>query len=160
MATAAVGEHFERLWADDTPGLSVIPLHDAFRTGLMTARDDPQTVGAAPGADARPPSFDLTGATAPVPPGLLRRPTRFELRDDQRAAVEGWFANRGVGVYAMATGTGKTFTALCTAEELYRRAAEVADLASNRGLARRKLSPVLQRLNLSHLEEIGYVRER
>ena len=115
VATAAVGEQFERLWADETPGLSVIPLHDAFRAGLMTARDDPQTAGAA--ADVLP-----DAATAPVPPEILRRPARFELRDYQRAAVEGWFANRGVGIYAMATGTGKTFTALCTAEELYRRA--------------------------------------
>ncbi|QDT16782.1 DEAD/DEAH box helicase family protein [Alienimonas californiensis] len=118
VATSAVEEHFERLWENATPGVSVLPLHDAFRAGLMTARNEQPTV-----ANSVSVEDASVGATADsVPPEILRRPARFALRDYQQAAIDGWFAARGVGIYAMATGTGKTFTALCTAEELYRRA--------------------------------------
>jgi DNA phosphorothioation system restriction enzyme len=43
------------------------------------------------------------------------------LRSYQRQAIANWFANRGRGTLKMATGSGKTITALAIACELYQR---------------------------------------
>ncbi|WP_333217939.1 DNA phosphorothioation system restriction enzyme [Microcoleus sp. S1D4] len=48
-------------------------------------------------------------------------PPSLELRQYQRAAVDNWFANRGRGTLKMATGSGKTITALAIATELYNK---------------------------------------
>lgn len=45
-----------------------------------------------------------------------------ELREYQKEAIQKWFSNGGTGIYDMATGTGKTFTALGTAVKLLERA--------------------------------------
>ena len=43
---------------------------------------------------------------------LVRLPAKFELRDYQNAAIESWKAHKYQGILAMATGTGKTLTAI------------------------------------------------
>ena len=43
---------------------------------------------------------------------LARLPEKFELRDYQNEAIAKWKANRYQGILAMATGTGKTLTAI------------------------------------------------
>jgi len=43
---------------------------------------------------------------------LERLPEKFELRDYQNEAIEKWKANKCQGILAMATGTGKTLTAI------------------------------------------------
>ncbi|MCK6207709.1 DEAD/DEAH box helicase family protein [Bacillus infantis] len=45
-------------------------------------------------------------------------PENIKLRDYQKAAIKSWFSNNGQGLYEMATGTGKTLTALSTAAKL------------------------------------------
>ncbi len=44
-------------------------------------------------------------------------PDKLELHDYQREAVNGWLAASGRGIFAMATGTGKTITALAAATQ-------------------------------------------
>jgi len=48
-------------------------------------------------------------------------PPSLQLRQYQRAAVDNWFANQGRGTLKMATGSGKTITALAIATELYNK---------------------------------------
>ena len=48
-------------------------------------------------------------------------PPTLQLRQYQREAVANWFANRGRGTLKMATGSGKTITALAIATELYHK---------------------------------------
>jgi DNA phosphorothioation system restriction enzyme len=48
-------------------------------------------------------------------------PPSLQLRQYQRVAVANWFANQGRGTLKMATGTGKTITALAIATELYNK---------------------------------------
>jgi DNA phosphorothioation system restriction enzyme len=48
-------------------------------------------------------------------------PPTLQLRQYQREAVANWFANRGRGTLKMATGSGKTITALAIATELYNK---------------------------------------
>jgi superfamily II DNA or RNA helicase len=47
-----------------------------------------------------------------VPRTLAKLPEKFVLRDYQNEAIENWKANRYQGILAMATGTGKTLTAI------------------------------------------------
>ncbi|HAT15808.1 MAG TPA: DNA phosphorothioation system restriction enzyme [Microcoleaceae bacterium UBA11344] len=53
--------------------------------------------------------------------GFPRMPATLQLRQYQRVAVANWFANNGRGTLKMATGSGKTITALAIATELYQK---------------------------------------
>ncbi|MDY7020312.1 MAG: DNA phosphorothioation system restriction enzyme [Cyanobacteriota bacterium] len=53
--------------------------------------------------------------------GIPRLPALIQLRSYQKKAVESWFENRGRGTLKMATGSGKTITALAVAAELYQK---------------------------------------
>ncbi|MFM7363000.1 MAG: DNA phosphorothioation system restriction enzyme [Cuspidothrix sp.] len=54
-------------------------------------------------------------------PGCPKIPLSLQLRGYQRQAVTSWFANHGRGTLKMATGSGKTITALAIACELYQQ---------------------------------------
>ncbi|ACB50246.1 hypothetical protein cce_0895 [Crocosphaera subtropica ATCC 51142] len=51
--------------------------------------------------------------------GIPQIPESIKLRDYQQEAVINWFTNKGRGTLKMATGSGKTITALAIATELY-----------------------------------------
>jgi len=51
-------------------------------------------------------------------------PAWLTLRPYQQQAIANWFANHGRGTLKMATGSGKTMTALAIAAELYRKSAQ------------------------------------
>ena len=53
--------------------------------------------------------------------GIPQLPSGLTLRPYQHQAIQNWFANRGRGTLKMATGTGKTITALAIASELYHK---------------------------------------
>ncbi|HLO84214.1 MAG TPA: DNA phosphorothioation system restriction enzyme [Nostocaceae cyanobacterium] len=54
-------------------------------------------------------------------PGCPKIPLSLQLRPYQRQAITNWFANNGRGTLKMATGSGKTITALAIACELYQQ---------------------------------------
>ncbi len=54
-------------------------------------------------------------------PGCPKIPPSLQLRPYQKQAVANWFANQGRGTLKMATGSGKTITALAIATELYQK---------------------------------------
>lgn len=56
-----------------------------------------------------------------IPPGCPRIPPFIQLRPYQHQALASWFANKGRGTLKMATGSGKTITALCITAELYQK---------------------------------------
>lgn len=58
--------------------------------------------------------------TQPLP-GCPRMPVSLQLRPYQRQAITNWFANNGRGTLKMATGSGKTITALAVVCELYQQ---------------------------------------
>jgi len=55
------------------------------------------------------------------PPGCPQIPSSLKLRQYQQEAVTNWFANNGRGTLKMATGSGKTITALFLTTELYQQ---------------------------------------
>lgn len=54
-------------------------------------------------------------------PGCPQIPQDLQLRDYQKQAINNWFANNGRGTLKMATGSGKTITALAISSELYKQ---------------------------------------
>ena len=54
-------------------------------------------------------------------PGCPRIPSSIHLRQYQHQAVANWFTNQGRGTLKMATGSGKTITALAIATQLYQK---------------------------------------
>ena len=101
---------FLRTWEGRRPGVPVRDFPAAVRDALFERfpAAEPEPRGGTRRRSAR--------ASAPsVPEALLRVDG---LRDYQRVAVNRWLEANGRGVFAMATGTGKTLTALVAAVQL------------------------------------------
>jgi superfamily II DNA or RNA helicase len=95
---------FERMWDNETERLEILPFPDAARQKLLTykpehpALDDPESSTSL--------SQNLQFSEAPL----------FQARDYQLRAIEAWFKAGCRGILAMATGSGKTKTALAAAK--------------------------------------------
>ncbi|WOX11426.1 DEAD/DEAH box helicase family protein [Streptomyces sp. N50] len=102
----AIQRDFDDLWLGQTPSLEVIEFPEAARRKLIelgqSRRQDGQVTGRAPN-------------------GWLTLPESLVLRRYQKEAVEAWLAARGLGIFQMATGTGKTITALAAVDQLGRQ---------------------------------------
>lgn len=122
-------ENFQQLWHNQTADLEVIEFPEAARRSLLKRcpRDRPR----------REPAIAPTPAPSPVPPvpsdpppaleveplhsGVPALPAGLQLRAYQQQAIDNWFANKGRGTLKMATGSGKTITALAIATALYQK---------------------------------------
>jgi superfamily II DNA or RNA helicase len=105
---------FRNLWLDKTTGVQVVPCHEAYLNNLFVLRPP------AP-SESRDEPIGLT-AVGPPPPEICVPPATKPLRTHQEAAVRAWVGSGGKGILAMATGSGKTLTALHTAARLAAKA--------------------------------------
>ncbi|QYF91062.1 DEAD/DEAH box helicase family protein [Arthrobacter sp. PAMC25284] len=104
---------FQALWSNQTPHLSVERFPDVARDRLIKLGDER-------------PHRQLLGtdnALTPTPtrasePTRLAIPDWISVRDYQREAVTSWLGRQGRGILKMATGTGKTKTAMIGATQL------------------------------------------
>ena len=105
--------HFESLWTKKQPNLTVIDFTEASKALLERYRR----------ADYRPPQNEeglhpeLKPKPLPVPVvpktlGKLAAPQGLGPYDYQQEAINAWIAKGNKGILEMATGTGKTLTAL------------------------------------------------
>ncbi len=106
--------NFEALWNNQTPGLRILDFtrisHDLLRKYQLTHL---------PQLEERP-RRDYRVEVAPVAPGSIladRLPKQFPA-EYQKEAMRAWLAAGGRGILAMATGAGKTLTALYLACKL------------------------------------------
>lgn len=105
--------NFEALWSNETPGLEVIDFTAVSRELLERYQlPDPPRVEELPPGEYR---VIPRGA----PPGTI--PPWLELRDYQREGLEKWRQAGGKGILAMATGSGKTLTALYLACRMHEK---------------------------------------
>ena len=114
-------ENFRLLWENQTANLEVMDFPEAARRSLLRlCPKEPPTKD----WDVNDRAKNSTGSYNPsstpstlypvLPPGLT-------LRSYQQEAIDNWFANKGRGTLKMATGSGKTITALAIAAELYKK---------------------------------------
>ncbi|MBV5262321.1 DNA phosphorothioation system restriction enzyme [Synechococcus moorigangaii CMS01] len=110
---------FEDLWHDRTPDLDVMEFPDAAKCKLLEYCPE------------YPPEVEQEFETVHKAVTLTREhhslqgvpmlPQQLILRDYQEEAVANWFKNKGRGTLKMATGSGKTITALAITAKLYER---------------------------------------
>lgn len=103
---------FEALWADETAGLEVLGFPEASRRQLLERYR--------PSDELPPEPWDTEGDL--IVPGTFRTfriPETLELRDYQKDAIRNWWVADGKGIWEMATGTGKTITALAALSKLW-----------------------------------------
>ena len=93
--------NFHRLWDNKTDRLKVVDFQEAFSDDLLIR----QTVYEIEG-DSTDESQEIDESSATYLPDGVK------LRDYQVEAIEAWFNNDCKGIWEMATGTGKTITAL------------------------------------------------
>lgn len=107
-----VREHrrdFDRLWDDETVGLRVLELPQAVHDRLIEL---------APSECPIEPEYEAAREknagkrTRSMAGTLPTRPQDFELRDYQKEAIVSWLDVGYHGIWSMATGSGKTVTAL------------------------------------------------
>ena len=99
--------NFHRLWENNTDRLSVIDFQEAFNEDLLIRQIVYETED-----DSTNERQDIVeSSTTYLPDGI-------ELRDYQIEAIDAWFENNCKGIWEMATGTGKTITALSALAKL------------------------------------------
>lgn len=108
---------FEALWNSETSGLAVYSFPEAARLGLLRPHNVSESIEYLNSEDSHqlPPMIGQL-------PGLeetLGIPIELKLRSHQIRAIREWFEKSGRGIFEMATGSGKTITALATAAKLY-----------------------------------------
>ena len=116
-----IRDDFERMWEDRTPRLKVLEFPDAAKQELLSRYK--------PDRRPTPRDHELVPAEAArlaeeEPADHPRLPQAKPLRDYQKQALAAWFRNQGRGLLQMATGTGKTVTALSLATKLYEASQE------------------------------------
>jgi superfamily II DNA or RNA helicase len=119
-------EKFQRLWENEDPNVQTYGLPNAAREKILKLRSSSRPYER---DGNRTSSYEYPGEN---PSGTVedsdisdpRIPGHIELRDYQREAVENWFGDDCRGIFEMATGTGKTITALAGATRLWDREGE------------------------------------
>jgi len=106
-----IRSQFDLLWKSETEGLEVMDLREALDRDIFEW--EPRMPG-------EPEDLDGGEAARVVSePETLVPATDISLRPHQLAAVRSWARAGGRGILEMATGTGKTVTALGLASKLY-----------------------------------------
>ncbi len=102
---------FENLWNDDDPNVAVYDLPAACRADILKLRKPTRPYTLPPWLN-RAATREVGFHTKFMPP------PDFEPREYQKEAMRAWLGNNGRGILAMATGTGKTATALYLAHKV------------------------------------------
>lgn len=120
---------FDELWNNRKSDVKMIELPDATLSKIRQLADElPPDFEVHP-SDFEPEFDDIEPvATSHIEADTYRSqektesgfhiPDHIVLRDYQTEAIEAWFNSRGRGIFKMATGTGKTITALALASRL------------------------------------------
>jgi DNA phosphorothioation system restriction enzyme len=112
---ASLVSDFEDLWNDKTECLKIYEFPEAARRELLQFRPRRLPVTESDVRENDP--LESSGHTDLGSPTI---PKSVVVRDYQKKAVEKWFEVGGRGLFRMATGTGKTITALAVMSQLYR----------------------------------------
>lgn len=116
-------EQFDALWEGSTESLDVWEFPEAAKRRLLQLAPPsgklPRIVEDEIESEFDP-GHDTQSELFPSP----KPPVDLELRDYQSRAIEAWFDNGAQGIWQMATGTGKTITALSAVTRVSAKATE------------------------------------
>jgi len=115
-------ERFERLWDNLDPNVRVFEMPEAAREHILRLRTNERPY-------PEPEWMKLHSAqesTITYQPAHPFVPPQIVLRDYQVKGVESWFERHCKGFLEMATGSGKTITALAASARLYEREKQLA----------------------------------
>ena len=115
-------ERFERLWNKLDPNVRVYDLPEAAREQILRLRTDERPYAEPEWVKQRRIRESASSYTLSQP----SVPIHITLRDYQLEAIESWFQHQCQGLLEMATGTGKTITALAASVRLYEREEQLA----------------------------------
>ena len=110
-----IASYFETLWQNENPNIRVFNLPEAAREKILRLREGKRPYPEPAWIRSRP----LKERTIPYQPAKPHIPAQVTLRPYQEEAIDAWFAHRCRGLFEMATGTGKTITALAASAKLY-----------------------------------------
>ena len=110
-------KNFERLWSNSTPRLSVVDFPVAARQELLRFKP-PSPSYLVPEAHIDEFATNEPEMTYSYQQRSIDVPDDVELRDYQQEAIDAWFGNNCRGLLEMATGSGKTITALSAVARL------------------------------------------
>lgn len=106
---------FDNIWNNADPNIEVYNIPDAVKAKILQLRENTERPYPEPEWKKLK---DLKIFVDEIKPPVPHVPTTFSLRDYQRTAIDNWFKNSNKGILEMATGTGKTITALAAAVKL------------------------------------------
>lgn len=121
----ADAERFERLWSNRDPNVQVYDLPEAARAEIVKLRayDRPYPE---PNWNQLQLLANEKSNTLSYSPATPQIPITLEVRPYQTQAIDEWFAHDCRGLLEMATGTGKTKTALTASVRLFEREKRLA----------------------------------
>jgi superfamily II DNA or RNA helicase len=109
-------EHrFEQLWNNYDPNVRIFELPEAARERIIKLRDYQRPYPVPDWKNIGEVKAGYLGSRNTGP----KIPSNITLRDYQTEAIDAWFKNKCRGIFEMATGTGKTITALAAAVRLF-----------------------------------------
>jgi len=108
-------EWFERIWNNQDPNIEVFDIPEVIKANILEIRSGTNRPYLLPDI-SKLKALKQSSSKVEIPTPHL--PSTILLRDYQNEAVEKWFDNDCKGIYEMATGTGKTLTALYSAIKL------------------------------------------
>jgi DNA phosphorothioation system restriction enzyme len=124
-------ENFEKLWNNHTDNLEVIEFPEAARRSLLKwcpnrpptwepGLPKPRRSGIVSDNKTTDDLKPLNRSSMkPASEEILNIPSQLTLRPHQKQAIREWFSNSERGILEMATGSGKTITALAAATIFY-----------------------------------------
>ena len=118
----ADAERFERLWSNLDPNVQVFDLPEAARQNILRLRTEERPYSEPDWIKLR----RIREAQSTYNPSQPAIPQNITLRDYQNEAIDAWFKHQCRGLLEMATGTGKTITALDASVHLYEREEQLA----------------------------------
>ncbi len=108
---------FQRLWDNQDVNVRVFELPEAAREKIIKLRSDERPYKVPDWMKIQ----EDTGTYLTARPKNPQIPAHIIPRDYQEEAIEAWFTNQCQGLFEMATGTGKTITALAASIHLYEK---------------------------------------
>lgn len=110
-------KRFERLWENQDLNVRVFDLPEAAKEEILKLRPKERPYPTPPWIKLQ----HIKDEKAPYQPARPHIPEQITLRPYQNEAIDAWFAQDCRGLFEMATGTGKTITALAASAQLFIR---------------------------------------